>query len=77
MLSNRGTTILQAAAALPAALDENRQVVPTIVGQVSIDLTIVENWLPRPEFLEIGKNAIAEKFSDAVSLHPIRHLRYQ
>ncbi|TVY20174.1 putative aminotransferase aclI [Lachnellula arida] len=64
MLSNRGTTILQAAAALPAALDENRQVVPITPGQVSIDLTIVENWLPRPEFLEIGKKAIAEKFGD-------------
>lgn len=71
MFSNRGTSILQFAAGLPAALDEKNQVAPKTPGQVSIDLTMVENWLPRPDFLEIGKKAIAEKFEAAVSLYPV------
>jgi hypothetical protein len=62
-ISNRMNDILQAVSQyLPR---DNKQ--PTKSGLVPIDLSVAENWLLRPELLEICRDAVAKDFNAAVS----------
>jgi hypothetical protein len=61
-ISNRMHNILQAV--FPYLPHDNKQ--PTKSGLVPLDLSVAENWLLRPELLELCRDAVAKDFNATV-----------